>query len=53
MQGIVRANDLKIDDTMENMREATDNLDQLTAQLKQRPWSLIRIKQPKERKVPE
>ena len=53
MQRIVRANDLKVDDTMENMREATDNLDQLTDQLKQQPWSLIRIKQPKERKVPE
>ncbi len=53
MQGMVRANDFKIDDTVENLRAATDNLDQLTDQLKQRPWSLIRIKQPKERKVPE
>ena len=53
MHGMVRANDFKIDDTMENLREATDNLDQLTDQLKQRPWSLIRIKQPKERKLPE
>jgi ABC-type transporter Mla subunit MlaD len=53
MQGIVRANDFKIDDTVENLRAATDNLDQLTDQLKQRPWSLIRIKQPKERKVPQ
>jgi phospholipid/cholesterol/gamma-HCH transport system substrate-binding protein len=50
---MVRANDFKIDDTMENMREATENLGQLTDQLKQRPWSLIRIRQPKERKVPE
>jgi ABC-type transporter Mla subunit MlaD len=53
VQGIVRANDFKIDDTVENLRVATDNLDQLTDQLKQRPWSLIRIKQPKERRVPE
>lgn len=51
MQVIVRANDYKIDDTVENLREATDNLDQLTDSLKQRPWSLIRIKQPKEHKV--
>ncbi len=50
---MVRANDFKIDDTVENLRVATDNLGQLTDQLKQRPWSLIRIKQPKERKVPE
>jgi ABC-type transporter Mla subunit MlaD len=53
MQGVVRANDYKIDDTVENLRTATDNLGQLTDQLKQRPWSLIRIKQPKNRKVPE
>jgi len=52
MQVMVRANDVKIDDTVENLRVATDNLDQLTDSLKQRPWSLIRIKQPKERKVP-
>ena len=53
MQVIVRANDYKIDDTMENLRTATDNLDQLTDSLKQRPWSLIRIKQPKDREVPK
>jgi phospholipid/cholesterol/gamma-HCH transport system substrate-binding protein len=53
MQVIVRANDYKIDDTMENLRVATDNLDQLTDSLKQRPWSLIRIRQPKERAVPQ
>jgi phospholipid/cholesterol/gamma-HCH transport system substrate-binding protein len=53
MQVMVRANDDKIDDTMENLRVATDNLDQLTDSLKQRPWSLIRIKQPKDREVPK
>ena len=53
MQVMVRANDYKIDDTVENLRVATDNLDQLTDSLKQRPWSLIRIKQPKEREVPQ
>jgi phospholipid/cholesterol/gamma-HCH transport system substrate-binding protein len=52
MQVIVQANDYKINDTVENLRVATDNLDQLTDSLKQRPWSLIRIKQPKDRKVP-
>jgi phospholipid/cholesterol/gamma-HCH transport system substrate-binding protein len=52
MHVMVRANDYKIDDTVENLRVATDNLDQLTDSLKQRPWSLIRIKQPKERRVP-
>jgi len=53
MQAMVRANDSKIDDTVENLRVATDNLDELTDSLKQRPWSLIRIKEPKERKVPQ
>jgi phospholipid/cholesterol/gamma-HCH transport system substrate-binding protein len=53
MQVMVRANDYKIDDTVENLRVATDNLDQLTDSLKQRPWSLIRIKQPQDRKVPK
>ena len=53
MQVMVRANDYKIDDTVENLRVATDNLDQLTDSLKQRPWSLIRIKQPKERQIPQ
>ena len=52
MQVIVRANDYKINDTVDNLRVATENLDQLTDSLKQRPWSLIRIKQPKERNVP-
>jgi phospholipid/cholesterol/gamma-HCH transport system substrate-binding protein len=53
IQVVVRANDYKIDDTVENLRVATDNIDQLTDSLKQRPWSLIRIKQPKERQVPQ
>jgi phospholipid/cholesterol/gamma-HCH transport system substrate-binding protein len=53
MQVMVRANDYKIDDTVENLRVATENLDQLTDSLKQRPWSLIRIKQPEEREVPQ
>ncbi len=53
MQVIVRANDYKINDTVENLREATDNLNQFTNSLKQRPWSLVRVKQPEERQVPK
>jgi hypothetical protein len=53
MQVILRANDYKLDDTIENLRTATENLDQLTDSLKQRPWSLIRIQQDKDRKVPQ
>lgn len=53
MQVVLRANDSKIDDTVENLQTATENLGQLTDSLKQRPWSLIRIKQPQDRKVPQ
>jgi ABC-type transporter Mla subunit MlaD len=53
MQVLVRANDYKINDTIENLRVATDNLGQLTDSAKQRPWSLIRIKQPEDRQVPK
>jgi ABC-type transporter Mla subunit MlaD len=53
MQTMVRANDYKIDDTLENLRGATDNLNQFTNSLKQRPWSLVRIKQPSDRQVPK
>jgi phospholipid/cholesterol/gamma-HCH transport system substrate-binding protein len=53
MQVLVRANDDKIDDTIENLRAATENLDQLTDSVKQQPWSLIRIKQPEDRKIPK
>lgn len=53
MQVLVRANDYKIDDTIENLRTATKNLDQLTDSVKQHPWSLIRIKEPEDREVPK
>jgi len=53
VQVIVRANDSKISDTVENLRDATDNLNQFTNSLKQRPWSLIRTKQPGDRQVPK
>jgi len=53
LQMLVRANDYKIDDTIEHLRTATENLDELTDSVKQRPWSLIRIKQPEDRKIPK
>ena len=53
MQVVIKANDYKIGDTVENLREATDNLNQFTNSLKQRPWSLIRVKQPEDRQVPK
>jgi phospholipid/cholesterol/gamma-HCH transport system substrate-binding protein len=53
VQTLVRANDANISETIENMRSATENMDQLTDQVKQRPWSLLRIRQPEDRKVPQ
>lgn len=53
IQTVVRSNDDNIRETVENLRVATENLDQLTDQVKQRPWSLVRIRQPKDRKVPQ
>jgi ABC-type transporter Mla subunit MlaD len=53
MQTVVQANDDNLHDTIENLRIATENLDQLTDQVKQRPWSLVRIRQPKDRKIPQ
>ena len=46
-------NEYAIDDTIENLRTATENLDELTESVKQRPWSLVRVKQPEDRKVPK
>jgi len=53
VQAVVRGNDDNIRETIENLRAATENLDQLTDQIKQRPWSLVRIRQAKDRKVPQ
>ena len=50
---LVRSNDDNIHETIENLRAATENLDQLTDQVKQRPWSLVRIRQQKDRKIPQ
>jgi phospholipid/cholesterol/gamma-HCH transport system substrate-binding protein len=47
-----RAKDQDITYTLKNIRMATDNLNDLTESVKERPWSLVRIKQPKDRKVP-
>lgn len=48
-----RAKDQDLAETLENVRAITQNLNELTESLKERPWSLIRIRQPKERKVPQ
>jgi ABC-type transporter Mla subunit MlaD len=53
LQMLVRSNDDNIRDALDNIRIATENLDQLTDEAKERPWSLIRIRQQPDRKVPK
>ena len=53
VQVSLRTKDQGVTETLENLRVATANLSELTESVKQRPWSLVRIKQPKDRKVPE
>jgi ABC-type transporter Mla subunit MlaD len=53
MQVMVQTNDSRLDETLENLRITTRNLSELTNSVKQRPWSLVRIKQPQDRKVPQ
>ena len=53
LQVVVRSNQQNIAYTLENVRMATDHLNDLTESVNERPWSLIRIRQPKDRKVPQ
>ena len=53
LQIVVRANAQNTTYTIENLRIITDNLNDLTESVKERPWSLVRIKQPKDREVPK
>ena len=52
LQAVVHTNQQNIQYTLENIRMATDHLNDFTESVNERPWSLIRIKQPKDRKVP-
>jgi phospholipid/cholesterol/gamma-HCH transport system substrate-binding protein len=50
---LIRTNSQNTTYTIENLRMATDNLNDLTQSVKERPWSLVRVKQPKDREVPK
>lgn len=52
LQASMRAKDQDLTYTLENLRTITDNLNELTESVKERPWSLVRIRQPKDRRVP-
>ena len=53
VQNVVGSNQADIGDTIRNLHSASENVRALTESLKQRPWSLIRTKQPADRKVPQ
>jgi phospholipid/cholesterol/gamma-HCH transport system substrate-binding protein len=53
VQDVVGANEESIADAIQNLRATSENLEELTQTLKQRPWNLIRITQPSDRRVPQ
>lgn len=53
VQSMLSENRENIHYTLENMRLATDNLNDFTQIIKAEPWSLVRIRQPEDRKVPQ
>jgi phospholipid/cholesterol/gamma-HCH transport system substrate-binding protein len=53
VQTVVSENREDINDSFENIRITTDNLSDFTRDIKEQPWSLVRIKQPGDRKVPQ
>jgi phospholipid/cholesterol/gamma-HCH transport system substrate-binding protein len=53
IQSVVRGNDDYIRETIDNLRIVSENLAQLTDHVNQQPWSLVRIRQAKDRRVPK
>jgi len=52
VHNVVDSNEGDIGETVRNLRSASENVRVLSESLKQRPWSLIRTKQPADRSVP-
>jgi phospholipid/cholesterol/gamma-HCH transport system substrate-binding protein len=53
VQNIVGSNEADVGETVRNLRSASENVRVLSESLKQRPWSLVRTKQPGDRRVPQ
>jgi phospholipid/cholesterol/gamma-HCH transport system substrate-binding protein len=53
VHNVVGSNEDDIGETVHNLRSASENVRVLSESLKQRPWSLIRTKQPTDRRVPQ
>jgi hypothetical protein len=53
VQGVVRNNEGDVTETVRNLRVTSENVRALSESIKQRPWSLVRTKQPADRRVPQ
>ena len=53
VHNLVGSNEADISETVRNLRSASENVRALTESVKQRPWSLVRTKQPVERRIPQ
>jgi len=52
VRALVVANDANIAETIENFRATSENLEQFSDEIRQRPWSLLRTKPKADRAVP-
>lgn len=52
VRALVIANDANIAETIENFRATSENLEQFSDEIRQRPWSLLRTKARPDRAVP-
>jgi phospholipid/cholesterol/gamma-HCH transport system substrate-binding protein/paraquat-inducible protein B len=53
VEGVVRNNEGDVSEMVRNLRVTSENVRALSESLKQRPWSLVRTKQPPDRRVPQ
>ena len=52
IRALVATNEPDINETVENLRTASQHLEELTDELRQRPWTLIRAQPKEDRRVP-
>jgi phospholipid/cholesterol/gamma-HCH transport system substrate-binding protein len=53
VEEVVRNNEGEVTETVRNLRVTSENVRALSESIKQRPWSLVRTKQPMDRRVPQ
>jgi ABC-type transporter Mla subunit MlaD len=53
VETVVRNNEEEVTETVRNLRVTSENVRALSESIKQRPWSLVRTKQPLDRRVPQ